>query len=85
MLKHIARDYLAIQGSSVPSERVFSDAGLTDTKCRGSLLPATFGAIQVVKSKYKRERRLQDARDAAVRDIQKKRRYNDAIQQVGKV
>lgn len=38
-LKHLARKYLAIQGTSVPSERVFSCGGNVITKHRASLLP----------------------------------------------
>ena len=49
----MARDYLAIQGSSVPSERAFSSGGLTDTKSRNQLLPETFEALQILKSCYK--------------------------------
>lgn len=49
----MARDYLAIQGSSVPSERAFSSAGLTGTKQRNSLDPATFEALQLLKSAYR--------------------------------
>ncbi|KII87553.1 hypothetical protein PLICRDRAFT_63440, partial [Plicaturopsis crispa FD-325 SS-3] len=44
IMSRMARDYLAIQGSSVPCERAFSDAGLTDTKRRSRLLPSTFEA-----------------------------------------
>ena len=49
----IARDYLAIQGSSVPAERAFLSASLTDTVLRNRLLPECLGAIQIVKSGYK--------------------------------
>ena len=52
-LARIARDYLAIQGSSVPSERSFSSGGLTDTKSRNPLSPETFEALQILKSCYK--------------------------------
>ena len=40
-LRHLARQFLAIQSTSVPSERAFSTAGLTITKLRGSLSPET--------------------------------------------
>jgi hypothetical protein len=49
----MARDYLAIQGSSVPSERAFSSGGLTSTSLRNRLSPATFEALQILKSAYK--------------------------------
>ena len=52
-LARIARDYLAIQGSSVPSERSFSSGGLTDTKSRNSLSLEIFEALQILKSCYK--------------------------------
>jgi len=46
------RTWLSIYtGSSVPCENIFSDAGLTDTKCCARLLPENFGAIQTVKGK----------------------------------
>ncbi|KAG1830925.1 hypothetical protein DFJ58DRAFT_671528, partial [Suillus subalutaceus] len=64
---------LPIQGSSVPCERAFSDAGLTDTKRRARLLPKNFGDIQTVKGTYKKERRRQKAELAAQRTAQKKR------------
>ena len=49
----MAWDYLAIQGSSVPSERAFSSGGITDTLSRNQLDPETFEAIQTLKSAYK--------------------------------
>jgi hAT family C-terminal dimerisation region len=49
----MARDYLAIQGSSVPSERAFSSGGLTGTSLRNRLSPAIFEALQILKSAYK--------------------------------
>ena len=49
----MARDYLAIQGSSVPSERAFSSGGLTGTSLRNRLTPAVFEALQILKSAYK--------------------------------
>ena len=54
MLAHVARDYLAIQGSSVPSERAFSSSGLTGTRLRGRLNPRTFEALQILKSGYRK-------------------------------
>jgi len=49
----MARDYLAIQGSSVPSEQAFSSGGLTGTSLRNHLSPATFEALQILKSAYR--------------------------------
>lgn len=54
-LSRMARDYLAIQGSSVPSERAFSSGGLTGTSLRNQLNPSTFEALQILKSAYKNE------------------------------
>jgi hypothetical protein len=52
-LARIARDYLAIQGSAVPSERAFSSGGLTATLRRNRLLPKTFENLQLLKSAYR--------------------------------
>jgi hypothetical protein len=52
-LARIARDYLAIQGSSVPLEHAFSSGGLTDTKARNQLKPETFEALQILKCCYR--------------------------------
>jgi hypothetical protein len=49
----MARDYFAIQGSSVPSERAFSSGGLTGTSLRNRLAPEIFEALQILKSAYK--------------------------------
>lgn len=82
ILSRMALDYLPIQGSSVPCERAFSDAGLTDTKRRAQLLPENFGDIQTVKGKYKKERRRQKAELAAQRAAQKKCWIEDSVQEV---
>jgi hypothetical protein len=52
MLKHIAQDYLAIQGSVTPLERAFSSGGVTGTLHRGALSTDTFEALQILKSAY---------------------------------
>lgn len=52
-ISRIAKDYLAIQGSAVASERVFSSDGITGTTRRNSLLPTTFEALQLLKSAYR--------------------------------
>jgi hypothetical protein len=53
MLSHMARDYLAIQGSSIPWEWAFSSGGLTSTLLRNHLTPAIFEALQILKHAYK--------------------------------
>jgi hypothetical protein len=52
-LQRMARDYLAIQGSSTPSERAFSGGGLTGTTLRNRLQTEIFEALQILKSAYK--------------------------------
>ena len=49
----IAKDYLAIQGSAVVSERSFSSGGITGTARHNCLLPETFEALQLLKSAYR--------------------------------
>jgi hypothetical protein len=55
-MSKIAKHYLAIQGSAVPSERAFSSSGIRATARRNALLPETFGALQVLKSGYRQGR-----------------------------
>ncbi|KAF5347876.1 hypothetical protein D9757_013414 [Collybiopsis confluens] len=45
----LAMDVLPIQGTSVPSERVFSSAGETNTKRRSRISPEMMQALQVLK------------------------------------
>jgi len=52
-LARMAQDYLPIQGSATPSERVFSNASLTDSKQHNRLAPDTFEALQILKSAYR--------------------------------
>lgn len=52
-LSRIARDYLAIQGSSTPSERAFSGGGITGTPARNRLSVASFEALQLLKIAYR--------------------------------
>jgi hypothetical protein len=49
----MACDYLAIQGSAVPSEQAFSSGGLTVTACQNRLLGDIFEALQILKSRYR--------------------------------
>lgn len=57
ILSKIARDYLAIQASSVPCERLFSMAGLADTSRRNRMKPDMFSALQTLRSQLQMERR----------------------------
>ena len=52
-LSRLAHDYLAIQGSSVASERSFSSSGITDTLHRNCMDPLLFGRVQILKHAYK--------------------------------
>jgi len=52
-MSKIAKDYLTIQGSAVPSERAFSSSGITAVPRRNCLLPDAFGALQLLKSGYR--------------------------------
>jgi hypothetical protein len=52
-LAHIACDYLAIPGLSVPSERSFSSMRHIGTDFRNCLSPSMFKAVQILKSGYK--------------------------------
>ena len=56
MLFAMAMDYLPIQASSVPCERVFSSSSETDTKRRNRLSPLTMEALQMLKFHLKKER-----------------------------
>lgn len=52
----IALDYLPIQASSVPCERVFSSAKETDTLKRNRIHPVLMEALQTLKFSLKKER-----------------------------
>src|ERR1700678_653828 len=52
----IAIDYLQIQASSVPSERVFSFSSETDTVRRNRINPVLMEAIQMLKYGLKKAR-----------------------------
>jgi hypothetical protein len=52
----IAMDYLPIQASAVPSERVFSSSSETDTVRRNRISPFLMEAIQMLKYGLKKAR-----------------------------
>lgn len=52
----IALDYLPIQASAVPCERVFSSSAETDTKRRNRIKPILMEALQIIKYRKKKER-----------------------------
>jgi hypothetical protein len=49
-------DYLPIQASAVPCERVFSSSAETDTKKRNRIKPELMEALQVLKFALKKDR-----------------------------
>ncbi|KIM78073.1 hypothetical protein PILCRDRAFT_11517 [Piloderma croceum F 1598] len=51
----LKRDHLAIMASSVSSERAFSSAGITISKCRNRLKPDVVEALQCLKFMIKRD------------------------------
>jgi hypothetical protein len=51
----LARDHLAIMASSVSSERAFSSAGITISKCRNRLKGDIVEALQFLKCLIRRE------------------------------
>lgn len=52
----LAVDYLPIQASAVPCERVFSSAKETDTLKRNRILPVLMEALQMLKFSLKKDR-----------------------------
>lgn len=52
----MAMDYLPIQASSVPCERVFSSSAETDTKKRNHIGPVLMEALQMLKFSLKKSR-----------------------------
>ncbi|KIK90704.1 hypothetical protein PAXRUDRAFT_151346, partial [Paxillus rubicundulus Ve08.2h10] len=52
ILSHMTHDYHSIQGSSTPSERSFSQGGLTVTLLCNSLHPDTAQPLQLLKNSY---------------------------------
>ena len=59
----MARDYLAIQGSTTPSQQAFSSGGLTGTKYCNRLNGVVFESQQLLKSTY-RNGQISTASDA---------------------
>ena len=53
----IAIDYLPIQASSVPCERIFSSAKETDTLKRNRMSPMLMEALQMLKFSLKKDQR----------------------------
>lgn len=53
----IAKDYLPIQASAVPCERVFSSAKETDTLKRNRVHPMLMEVLQTLKFSLKKDRR----------------------------
>jgi hypothetical protein len=51
----MAMDYLPIQASSVPCERIFSSSAETDTKWRNHISPPLMEALQMQKFMIKKE------------------------------
>jgi hypothetical protein len=56
MVYAIAMDYLPIQASAVPCERVFSSSSETYTKKYNCISPILMEALQMVKFSFKKER-----------------------------
>lgn len=52
----MAMDYLPIQATSVPCERVFSSSAETDTKRRNRIAAPLMEALQMLKFRFKKER-----------------------------
>jgi len=52
----MALDYLGIQGSATPVERIWSSASDTDTKKRNRLSPERLEALQFLKATYRKLR-----------------------------
>ncbi|KZT51672.1 hATC-domain-containing protein, partial [Calocera cornea HHB12733] len=77
----MAMDYLPIQASAVPSERVFSSSKETDTKRRNRLSPALMEALQLLKYLLKKERLdfLQDLRDDVIQDDEEGQALDDDV------
>ena len=60
VLSQMAKDYLTIQATSVPSERTFSISGLTISKTRNRLDPETAQAIICMKNWVSVKRKIEE-------------------------
>lgn len=67
VLFRMALDYLPIQASAVPCERVFSSSAETDTNRRNRIEPQLMEALQMLKFLLKK-RRLEFGQDWTVTD-----------------
>jgi hypothetical protein len=54
MIFAIAMDYLPIQASSIPCERIFSSSTETDTKKRNRISPILMEALQMLKYDFRK-------------------------------
>lgn len=54
ILFSMAMDYLPIQASAVPCERIFSSSAETDTKKRNRITPSLMEALQMLKYHLKK-------------------------------
>ena len=52
----MAMDYIPIQATAVPCERIFSSSAETDTKRRNRINPALMEALQMQKFRLKQQR-----------------------------
>jgi hypothetical protein len=52
----MAMDYLPVQASAVPCERIYSSSAETDTKRRNRINPLLMEALQMLKFHLKKER-----------------------------
>lgn len=80
MLARIARDYLAIQGTSVASERTFSSSGLTDSNRRRQLTSENFAAIQMAKASLKRKQ-AREKREREEADKKQKAKWDAELKE----
>jgi hypothetical protein len=77
-LSKMAIDYLAIQGSATPVERVWSSAADTDTKKRNRLSSERLAALQLLKAVYRKRRaKRMSAEDRKKWQEERMRRINE--------